>query len=322
MKALLGGTGGTVAIPTSTSLPSPVPMSRPRARLRPDAQVLVDYPDQVKIVLPSGAALAFPVEGKAVETALALRTADKGWEVCPEVMRRLEERGLLVPHDTPVERLFLTGGLAEGLPVRDGRVCVLGDGVVAKAAWRTLIELGTKRARVVSGTALERIDAEHDIVLLALDRLETTTLESVNAWAVETGTPWLPAGPFEPRRLNVGPLVVPGETACWSCFTVRRRTNTRDRQVFDHLWRVNGARPRATNVPTTLVATAGHFAALEAARFLGGVVPATLEASWSLGLDGFGTAHDTVLRAPHCPVCSRLRRTPAREPWTAMPRGA
>lgn len=276
--------------------------------LRPGARVLVLDADRLQVRTPHGAALEFTLPGRARAVAIDL---DRG-VVDAALQSRLDEEGLLAP---PGESTgFLEDGGPRLLEPRDGDVLVTGPDALARPALDALRDLGAP-ARVVPEATSPR---EGELLLVLRAAWARPSLDVLNERCVEAGAPFLVAGILEPRRLHLGPLVVPGETACLRCYLDRRVANTLNREGTRRL--LEEPHPPSTFPGAAhVVAT---FAALEAARFQKGLAPATLGTAVSLGLDGFDVAHDRVLKAPRCPACSRLRRTSAPEPWTLLPKEA
>ncbi|WP_404816833.1 TOMM precursor leader peptide-binding protein [Streptomyces thermolineatus] len=124
------------------------------------------------------------------------------------------------------------------------------------------------------------------------------------AGLVESGVPHLYAGVVEGLGL-VGPLVVPGGSACAGCLELR---------AFEE----DPARPRllaqlrsgrSSGVPacdTALATTVAGLTALHALAFLDGGVPVSVGARTRLSLAGLDTAVQRVEPHPRCP-CSRAR---------------
>lgn len=109
----------------------------------------------------------------------------------------------------------------------------------------------------------------------------------------------------------VGPLVVPGETACLECFRSRRLTHVPDpgtRRLMESATSINGG------VPGFLIPMAsylGDIAAMELMKFLGigprlGRVGIVIEVN---PMAPSMVAHP-VLRLPRCPVCTPLGERP------------
>jgi bacteriocin biosynthesis cyclodehydratase domain-containing protein len=67
-----------------------------------------------------------------------------------------------------------------------------------------------------------RLPADDAVVVACPDPDEAGLLTEVNRMALAHCTPWLPLRPFDGEILAIGPMFVPGKTACNSCYVLRR----------------------------------------------------------------------------------------------------
>lgn len=245
-------------------------------------------------------ALGRPVEA-AVENALGLLT----------------RHGLLTEGPGPgaappsrVERTALFLAQAAPLPparIRDeletARVLLEGDRELAAATSRLLRR---------SGVSCVSSESAATFFATAATRAGDPLLDRRNAHVLEHGTPWLPFGCFDGAAATVGPLVVPGETACYRCFVLRRDASSGCTPELVSL------RPVAVRAPIapTLVAAVAAIAAERILRWLGLADPrlpgtvATMTVAPRLEL-----ADEAVLRAPRCPACSGTGASGPPLPW-------
>jgi bacteriocin biosynthesis cyclodehydratase domain-containing protein len=118
--------------------------------------------------------------------------------------------------------------------------------------------------------------------------------------------------PFNGRAAFIGPLVVPGETACLACF-VRRRGRRRAAGYALEQCEIVGVAERLAAAVATAVA---GLAATIAIRWLGTGEPSLPGAVFVLELDdGVTVTRHRVLRVPRCHACSGTRRLPPPLPW-------
>ncbi|MFD3544033.1 TOMM precursor leader peptide-binding protein [Streptomyces sp. NPDC058655] len=123
--------------------------------------------------------------------------------------------------------------------------------------------------------------------------------ETAAGW-VATGVPHLYAGVLEGTGL-VGPLVLPGTTACAGCMERERveRDRTWPRMLVQ--WR-SAHRRRATAACDLGLSTAvAGLAAAHALSFLDGGLPASTGARWEAALPALHWEHSRVLPRPDCP---------------------
>jgi bacteriocin biosynthesis cyclodehydratase domain-containing protein len=103
----------------------------------------------------------------------------------------------------------------------------------------------------------------------------------------------------------VGPLFLPGETACFECARVRRNSNVDDPQTFRAAEELAFVGQGVTaGFHPALPAVLGNLAALEVSRFLGGwASPRTIGTLVEVDLLAPQLTARPVLRLPRCPIC-------------------
>ena len=113
--------------------------------------------------------------------------------------------------------------------------------------------------------------------------------------------------PFDGRFAAVGPVFVPGETACHLCFELRR-----DSTIAPIRETAGGHRPSAAALDAVLAG----LAALVALRWLaaGDRDEAGTLIAVELAPELRCTRH-FVYRVPRCPACSPAARRAASSPW-------
>lgn len=121
---------------------------------------------------------------------------------------------------------------------------------------------------------------------------------------------------FLPVMLNdlvghVGPLVVPGETACFECLLARQNSNLdmfEMRQAVDekaHAGQsVNGYLPSMASI-------VADVAVVEVIKFYGGLPQMRAGHLIEVNMLAGRMESARVLKAPRCPACSTLRKTPS-----------
>ncbi len=115
---------------------------------------------------------------------------------------------------------------------------------------------------------------------------------------VHSGTPHLYAGVVEATGV-VGPLVLPGETACAGCLHEARTDRDQAWPRLVAQWRSGRPRPvRACDL--TLATTVAGLAAAHALAFLDGQVPSSAGARWEVSLPGLHWHARPVWAHPAC----------------------
>lgn len=151
-----------------------------------------------------------------------------------------------------------------------------------------------------------------DLAVVAPRPDEVASLAGWNAARLADGVPWLPVLPFDGRLAVVGPLIVPGESACLRCYEVRRAANSELGADHDAVEAV--ALRSATPLP--LAAAAAGLAASVALGWLARrdrALPGRLLALEHVVLPVVETHF--VLRVPRCPVCGDPRDRAVASPW-------
>lgn len=163
-------------------------------------------------------------------------------------------------------------------------------------------------------------DAECNLLIATPSAEELPQLAELNQAALDQAVAWLPVLPFDGRFAGIGPLIVPWETCCYSCYLARRAAASHYADTSGMPELIPASLPTGPIVYGALAS----LAAIVAIRWLGLSDPFlpgrlhTFEFHDALQL----RVHD-VLRVPRCEACSLAARTPMPFPWhepTAAPR--
>ncbi|MET9882501.1 ThiF family adenylyltransferase [Streptomyces sp. NPDC006430] len=198
----------------------------------------------------------------------------------------------------------LDGGRVEPADVAPGG---LGPGSVGRLRSEAAAGLVRESAPGRAPRAAEREGPEPGVSLVVV-----APRDGLQAWApdpglaadwIATGTPHLYAGVLEGTGL-VGPLVLPGATACAGCME-------RDRVDEDPAWpRMlvqwrSAHRRRATAACDLGLSTAvAGLAAAHALSFLDGELPASTASRWETALPGLHWEHAPLRPHPDCPCAA------------------
>ena len=295
---------------------------------------LVQEPD--RLLLEHGGSLV-TLEGKAAGLLLprlvplldGTRTVEQivdqlGPAIEPSIRRALtllDEHGLIidgqgVPIGSSGEAALFAAAVAVGTPApalareRLGQagVGVAGRSPAAGEVARLLDEAGVGR---VERGGPELAGAGLDLLVAAPDRTETELLLDVNSRAVEAEQAWLQVIPHDGRVVVVGPLFLPGRSACHECYRLRRAAASDYEDDFELVERVPGRGAE----PAALTAVSAGIATLFAIRWLASAdptLPGRASTIRTRGLLETETHH--VLRVPRCPSCGTgLEALPS--PW-------
>jgi bacteriocin biosynthesis cyclodehydratase domain-containing protein len=239
----------------------------------------------------------------AVEHALALLRAhdlltESAPEGCGEGGRRCAE--LLAATDA-------AGRTVAELHERLGtvEVHVLGNGPAAEPIGRLVQASG---AGCVTSLDWASRPPGEGLVVAAPANIELPLLEQWNRRALIAHTTWLQVLPFDGRLAAVGPVFVPGQTACHECFRLRR-----DSTIAPIPDRTTG---RHVGSPTLDAVLAGLAAQVVLQRLAG---DNTAESGVLLAVELVPELRCTrhfVYRVPRCPACSPAMQRAAAAPWS------
>jgi bacteriocin biosynthesis cyclodehydratase domain-containing protein len=189
----------------------------------------------------------------------------------------------------------------------DSRVAVHGRSVTAVELARLL---DTSGVSVAKASAEPELEPGVDLLVSAPTPGEVEALHAANAERLRDGIPWLVVLPYDGRLTTVGPLYVPGQTACHACFTVRRAATSGYEEDFALL----ETRPAPAPVPDAVAVMAAGLASLVSLRWLAAKDPTLPGVAYALEASGVPTlTRHRVLRVPRCTVCGPTGPPP--NPW-------
>ena len=196
--------------------------------------------------------------------------------------------------------------VASGARVQDGvRVEVRGDGAVAAAVRSAVTRLGCS-------TEISSAAGFDDPVICCSDWDDRELFLRENTDAVRSGRIFIPVA-VEQQGGRVGPVAIPGESACFGCFHARHLANLRYREEDCTHARAWGARFRGGDLspPAASVAICAHLTATIVAKLAAGLDDLALVGE-VLFFDPLLLKFDVtpVLRLPRCIVCGGAARPP------------
>ena len=147
----------------------------------------------------------------------------------------------------------------------------------------------------------EALPGDLDLLVLCEEHFSPDHIETINRICLETGLVWISYRNFG-HRFEIGPMVVPHETACYRCLELRRMANNpsyddllkTQRSMFDHNMALG-----ALNI------TSGYeLLAIEVIKILTNFSrPLTYSSVYTFDLASFEGKFHPVLKIPRCPVC-------------------
>jgi bacteriocin biosynthesis cyclodehydratase domain-containing protein len=175
--------------------------------------------------------------------------------------------------------------------------------LASSASWTRAVEVGTPLA---DDADVEAAVAGSHFAVCCLDAGQAWTTYKLNRACMKLGLSWTSVS-LAGTEVVLGPTVVPHETACYLCYSMRAvacASNPEDafayQRYLDRRRRDDSGR-RENLAPAAGIAA--QMAALEAVKALSGLRPSALGGLVILDLLGLATSRHTVLRKPGCPAC-------------------
>ncbi len=149
-------------------------------------------------------------------------------------------------------------------------------------------------------------DAPPNLLVYCSDRFDPSVCAQINRMCVDRAIPWIPYRRHL-HEVDIGPLVVPRETACFACYETRM-------QAAQSAYDADDVEDRTS--PRLNLSLGIDLLALEVLKFLTGAVePITYGRMWRLDIfSGLLEVHP-VLKLPRCAACGTHRLRPARKLW-------
>jgi ribosomal protein S12 methylthiotransferase accessory factor len=160
-----------------------------------------------------------------------------------------------------------------------------------------------------------------DLAVVVADDFLDPRLDAINRAALESSRPWM-ALKLAGAVPWIGPIFVPGRTACWACLAQRLRLNRQTERLLETR-RSCPAKAPLPAIESSLALAAG-FAVVEVIRWLATGANENLEDGLlTLDLRTNKLVRHTLVRRPQCPVCGELRlhcmKTRSAEPLVTSP---
>jgi bacteriocin biosynthesis cyclodehydratase domain-containing protein len=189
-------------------------------------------------------------------------------------------------------------------------VSLIGTGSLVNLIRQELMKMGIQ-VSVNNDTELKVKDCALAIVVAGHE--EDSLLDRWNAHALssENLTPWLAVIPSDGVRALVGPYVVPGQSACYRCYRLRRASTFPDRAIGEALAQAQWLGPAIdSSLENPGISGIQAFLVVDRvieALSMGVVSPQLMPGSLiTVDAESVGPVinHHRVLRVPRCPECS------------------
>jgi bacteriocin biosynthesis cyclodehydratase domain len=211
-----------------------------------------------------------------------------------------------------VERLINEGVLETAASQRVHTIVLIGAGNMRDSVLRMLsvmdglIVQEIAPVEFLDGLADEVLGGDAAVAVVATDRLYPRLNHATNELALELGFPVLYLYADGPE-VQIGPLVQPGESACYSCFEVQDEGARHLRDEF-LVFKDDLDRQNQLMVTSPLVAAMGAaWAGIALADFFHQPASRFRERVLRVETERLEVASHRILQMPRCPSCSRWR---------------
>jgi bacteriocin biosynthesis cyclodehydratase domain-containing protein len=185
----------------------------------------------------------------------------------------------------------------------------------ALTAFNPACDVRARAGRVAGPDDVAAVAAGADLIVDTADWPPYDIGRWINRAALALGVPWIAAAQFPPF-VRVGPLYIPGETACLEC---QERAGRRMYPLYDELADFRRARESYAATLGPASGLVGSAIGMEALHLLtGAATPASAGAALILDLRTLESRREPVASDPECPECGpgsggqRARQLPAR----------
>lgn len=159
--------------------------------------------------------------------------------------------------------------------------------------------------------AISALDPRHSLVVaVASNDCPPLRPERANQACLEAGVTWLPVGCYDGAVVPVGPLMIPGQTACMECLHLRLSANV---EYWDTYRDVSTA--AAAPTPPALREWAFAVTGLMLLRWIANRDAALPGRLFTLAPDQLDIRQSVVYRVPRCSVCAAPDFVTAAAPW-------
>ncbi|MBA3754533.1 MAG: TOMM precursor leader peptide-binding protein [Nitrospira sp.] len=156
-----------------------------------------------------------------------------------------------------------------------------------------------------------------DCIIATSDFGYTPTLIEWNRFCVERNCHFMPVV-LHHMIGYVGPLVIPGETACFDCLQMRQNAHMQAPLLQRASEQGAFEGQIVTGFHPSMVSILSDITAFELSRFYGGVIPNS-QVGTLIEVNLLNTQMKTrkVLKVPRCHACSPLNKRPSVSPYTS-----
>ena len=215
-------------------------------------------------------------------------------------INRMRQQGYIVDAEVAGERAGWWNDLGLDATEAERR---LGEATVAVVGFGGVTVEAVEAGLSSAGIAVVDAVGEASLVVAVTDDYLRGGLAALNAAALVSGQPWLLVRPGG-RQCWLGPLMRPGQSACWECLAQRLRAN---RDVERFVGRRRGTAepfpPPLGVVPAVTADAVVALVVLEVLKVVGGATVTVDGRVVTIEWPTLERAEHVVVRRPQCPAC-------------------
>jgi len=157
--------------------------------------------------------------------------------------------------------------------------------------------------KICSKSEISGIVKNVDLAVICIDEFDPEFYDEFNLACLEVNRTWTMCR-LDGFEFHIGPTVIPGETPCYKCYELRRKSNLTSFEeyiIFENYARKNKFLWESFNIIPLV-----DLLAFEIIKILTDFVyPVTYGKVFSFNLLSFKSHLDPVLKLPHCPHCGK-----------------
>jgi len=243
-------------------------------------------------LIAEGLVIEEPVDHAAGPTRLLGQAVESLWADPQVALRRVANATLIVCGNSLLSELLVCSAARQGFSL------------ISRMTTPTAEALGCARKAAARESAFLPVADQTSLPL--------AELEAINESSLALRFRWLLVGAWNERVL-VGPLFIPGATACLACFRARlasHRAYPVAQRAYEAALASAAAASRVPPVVPAIAGLAAELAALELFRAVSGIEPPQTAGRLMVFNPSSATCEvETLLKVPWCPVCQA--HTPA-----------
>lgn len=207
--------------------------------------------------------------------------------------------------------------------IAQATIALVGDGDLAARVAAQLRRAGAASPSMPDAgpqarEELESAVRDSDLVVVCPDLHSVSLLRDVNRLCIDAERTWTSVRTIG-SRVEVGPTIVPGDTACFACYEQRRVSN--DPAYREGAERAERLALEGLDTGRLAIEAADGIVAAEVLKIVGGFSrPMTYGALFSLDLVTLESGLHPVLKIPRCAGCGApARNRPTTSVWPFTP---